>query len=222
MPKTVHILTLGSKERVLKSLRKSSHPVNKVYLVLESKKANSTADQIEKELKTLIEVEKIQVDSSDVYSAVLSLANAVREELNEGNEVVLNLTGNSVKLAIVYFIVAQLSGSKLYISDSEIPVPKLRKIGNEKLEVLWKLRDEGGEVFSVSKLIDLLEGISDNEQEYMAQRAKIGYRIKNLEELGLVETQKIGRNVNIRLTKLGEAYVCLAGFLARVDHFENE
>jgi len=117
-----------------------------------------------------------------------------------------------VNLAIACFIAAQLSESRLCIPD-EILIPKLKKISREKLEVLVKLEQEGGEVDSVAKLVDVLEGISGSEKKYLAQRAKIGYRLSDLEKLGLVESKRTGKNLKIRLTELGKAYAVLADFL---------
>jgi translation elongation factor EF-1beta len=206
---TVHFIPVSSKDKVLKSLRESRHPVNKVFLILEHE---AKAERIENALKALVEVEKIQVDSSKVYSSVLSIVNAISKELREGNKVVINLTDCSMNLAIACFIAAQLSESRLCIPD-EILIPKLKKISKEKLSVLVRLEQEGGEIDSVAKLIDVLEGISGSEKEYLAQRAKIGYRLRELEELKLVKTQRAGKNLKIRLTELGRAYAVLADFL---------
>ncbi|RLI78991.1 hypothetical protein DRP05_05445 [Archaeoglobales archaeon] len=231
MSKVVHIMPVGEeKEVLLESIKKSGHPIQKVYLVLgkdknlpEEKEAYKAATEIEKTLNVLIEVDKIYVDKLDVYSAVLDMLKAIKQEVSEGNDVLINATGASKTMCIACYIASQLSGSKLYMvipkfkagkevefdRVTEILVPPLKRVGEDKIVIIRTIDDEGGEVESINKLIELLEGKTEDQKTYMAQRARMSYHLKGLEEDGLVVMQREGKNVKIKLTELGKAYALM-------------
>jgi DNA-binding transcriptional ArsR family regulator len=218
------------KERLLESIRKSGYPIQKVYLVLEKNKGPSrediyrAAEEIEKTLNVLVEVEKIYVDMLDVYAAALEMLGVIKKELTEGNEVLINASDSTRTLCIACYVAAQLSGSKLYMAMPryedgkevgidrvvEIPIPSLKKISDDRLVIVKTIEEQGGEVESINKLIELLEGKTEDQKRYMAQRARMSYHLKGLEEDGLVEMRREGKNVKIRLTELGKAYALVA------------
>lgn len=233
MSKVVHIMPVGlKKERLLESIRRSGHPIQKVYLVLGKDKklsgeenVHKTAEEIEKTLNVLVEVEKIYVDKLDVYSAALEMLKVIKKEITEGNEVLINASDSIRTLCISCYVAAQLSGSRLYIAlpkyengeevgiDKvvEIPIPPLKKISDDKLVIVKTLQEQGGEVESINRLIELLEGkTEDDQKKYMAQRARMSYHLKGLEEDGLVEMRREGKNVKIKLTELGKAYALMS------------
>lgn len=232
MNKVVHIMPVGlKKDRLLESIRQSGYPIQKVYLVLGKDKKLSgeeetykIAEEIEKTLNVLVEVDKIYVDKLNVYAAALEILSVIKEELVDGNEILINASDSPRTLCIACYISAQLSGSKLYIAMPkyengnevgianviEIPIPPLKRISNDKLTVVKTVQEQGGEVESINKLIDLFEGKTDNQKKYMAQRARMSYHLKGLEEDGLVEMHREGKNVKIRLTELGKAYALMA------------
>lgn len=231
MSKVVHIMPVGpEKEILLESIKKSGHPIQKVYLVLgkdknlaEEKEAYKAATEIEKTLNVLIEVEKIYVDKLDVYSAVLDMLKVIKQELSEGNDVLINSTGSTKTMCIACYIASQLSGSKLYMvipkfkgdkeveidRVAEILIPPLKRVGEDKIVIIKTIDEEGGEVESINKLIELLEGKTEDQKTYMAQRARMSYHLKGLEEDGLVVMQREGKNVKIKLTELGKAYALM-------------
>jgi DNA-binding transcriptional ArsR family regulator len=232
MGKVVHIIPIGvNEERLLDSIRKSGYPIQKVYMVLGSdetlsgeKEIHAKADEIEKTLKVLIEVERVYVDKLNVYSAALEILKVIKKELVEENEVMINATDAPRTLVISCYIAAQLSGSRLYIAlpkyeDGkeigidrilEISIPPLKKISNDKVEIIKLIQDNGGEVESINRLIDLLEGRTGDQKKYMAQRARMSYHLKGLEEDGLITMRREGKNVKIILTELGRAYALMA------------
>lgn len=231
MSKVIHIMPVGlRKERLLESIRKSGYPIQKVYLVLEKNKGPSrediyrAAEEIEKTLNVLVEVEKIYVDMLDVYAAALEMLGVIKKELTEGNEVLINASDSTRTLCIACYVAAQLSGSKLYMAMPryedgkevgidrvvEIPIPSLKKISDDRLVIVKTIEEQGGEVESINKLIELLEGKTEDQKRYMAQRARMSYHLKGLEEDGLVEMRREGKNVKIRLTELGKAYALVA------------
>lgn len=229
MSKVVHIMPVGpEKEILLESIKKSGHPIQKVYLVLgkdknlaDEKEAYKAATEIEKTLNVLIEVEKIYVDKLNVYSAVLDMLKVIKKELSEGNDVLINATGSTKTMCIACYIASQLSGSRLYMVIPklgekgaidrvvEIPIPPLKRVGEDKIVIIKTISGEGGEVESINKLIELLEGKTEDQKMYMAQRARMSYHLKGLEEDGLVVMQREGKNVKIKLTELGKAYALM-------------
>jgi DNA-binding transcriptional ArsR family regulator len=136
----------------------------------------------------------------------------------------INATDAPRTLVISCYIAAQLSGSRLYIAlpkyeDGkeigidrilEISIPPLKKISNDKVEIIKLIQDNGGEVESINRLIDLLEGRTGDQKKYMAQRARMSYHLKGLEEDGLITMRREGKNVKIILTELGRAYALMA------------
>lgn len=223
MNKVVHVLPVGlNKELLLESTKLSGKPIQKVYLVLgkdDNEEVYKNAEEIEKTLSVLVEVKRIMVDKVEIYTTALDILKVIKEELKDGNEVLINASDTTRELCIACYIAAQLSGSKLYIaitSDGKIKkvidvlVPPLKKISDDKLTIIKTIDEQGGEVESINKLIELLEGKTEDQKKYMAQRARMSYHLKGLEEDGLVEMKREGKNVRIRLTELGKAYALMA------------
>ncbi len=232
MTKVVHIMPVGlNKDRLLESIRRSGYPIQKVYLVLGKDKSLSgeedihkAADEVEKTLNVLVEVEKVYVDKLDVYAAALGMLEVIKRELDENNEILINASDSPRTLCIACYIAAQLSGGKLYIAMPryrggeeagiekivEIPIPPLKRISDDKIVIVKTIQEQGGEVGSINRLIELLEGKTEDQKRYMAQRARMSYHLKGLEQDGLVEMNREGKNVKIRLTDLGKAYALMA------------
>ncbi len=224
MSKVVYIMPVNpEKEILLESIKKIDHPIQKVYLLLgkDDNESQKAAEEIEKTLNVLIEVEKTYIDENDVYSAVLEILKIVKREISEGNEIIVNATGSTKTVCIACYIASQLSKSKFYMMMQkvengkvvneivELLIPPLKKIGEDKVTIIKIISEEGGEVESINKLIELLEGKTKDQKEYMAQRARMSYHLKGLEEDGLVVMQREGKNVKIKLTELGKAYALM-------------
>jgi len=223
MNKVVHVLPVGSnKDVLLESTKLSGKPIQKVYLVLgkdDKKEIYKNAEDIEKTLSVLVEVKRILVDKTEIYATALDILKVIKEELKDGNEVLINASDTTRELCIACYIAAQLSGSKLYMAVTsngkiekviDILIPPLKRISDDKLTIIKTIDEQGGEVESINKLIELLEGKTEDQKKYMAQRARMSYHLKGLEEDGLVEMKREGKNVRIRLTELGKAYALIA------------
>lgn len=91
----------------------------------------------------------------------------------------------------------------------EIPIPPLKKITDDKVDIIKVIESQGGQVESINKLIELIEGKITDQKKYMAQRARMSYHLKGLEEDGIVEMKREGKNIRIRLTELGRAYALM-------------
>jgi len=167
-------------------------------------------------------VELVEVDQYDVFGSMLKILEAIKDDLKAGNEIYINITEAPKTLTISAYVAAQISESKLYTAMPkyeagkevgiekviEVPVPPMKKISDDKLEILKAIDENGGEVESINKLIEILEGRTTDHKKYMAQRARMSYHLRGLEEDGLIETKRVGKNVKISLTVLGKA-VCL-------------
>ncbi len=221
--KVVHVLPVGTnKDVLLESTKLYGKPIQRAYLVLgkdESEEVQKNADEIEKTLSVLVEVKRIVVDKSDIYATALEILEVIKDEIKEGNEVLINASDTTRELCIACYIAAQLSGSKIYLAKTKngrvegivnVLIPPIKRISDDKLVIIKTIAEQGGEVESINKLIELLEGRTDDQKKYMAQRARMSYHLKGLEEDGLVEMKREGKNVRIRLTELGKAYALMA------------
>ncbi len=218
MNRFVHVMPIGTEsEKIIENIKTSGSPIHKAYLVLDrsDKRSEKVASEVEEILKPLVDLERVYVNKRDVYGTVISILKVVRREVDEGNTVVINSCDADRHMVIACYIAAHISGSKFYMSvngtSQEIPVPPLKRINDEKVSIIKAIDDEGGEVDSINKLIDVLEGKVGDQKKYMAQRARMSYHLNGLEEDGIVITKREGKNVRIILTELGKAYVVMFG-----------
>ncbi len=218
----VHVIAVGmNRDRIMDSLKQSGYPIQKAYLTLpKTSEYEAVAEELEKALSVLVEIEKIYVDESDVYGSAIEILRALKKEKDQGNEIYINATDAPRTLMISCYIAAQLVSGKMYVALPryekgkevgvekivEIPVPPLKKIGEDKLRILKAIYNNGKEVDSINSLIKIIEGKLEKQKAYMAQRAKMSYHLKGLEKDGLIETRRDGKNVKILLTPLGEAF----------------
>jgi len=210
----VHIITVQSNaEWIVESVKASGYPIHRAYLVFDNEGAKRTADDVSKILSSLVDVGYISVGDTNIYQAVWEILRTVREEVEKGSQILINVTDSNKFLCLACFIAAQISGSKMYMlfngEISEVLTPPIKTINEDKLEIIKVLYKEGGEVDSINKLIELVEGRLEEHKKYMAQRARMSYHLNGLEEDGLVITERKGKNLKIMLTELGKAYVVM-------------
>jgi len=223
MSKIVHIIPVGlNKDVLLESTKLCGKPIQKVYLVLgkdEIEEVLRNADEIEKTLSVLVEIKRVYVDKTNIYSIAFDILKIIKEEIKEGNEVLINISDTTKEMCIACYLAAQLSGSKMYMAVTkdgkiekviDVLIPPIKRISDDKLTIIKTLEEQGGEVESINRLIDLLEGKTNDQKRYMAQRARMSYHLKGLEDDGLVEMKREGKNVRIILTELGKAYALIA------------
>ncbi len=210
----VHIITVDSNaEKIVKSVKASGYPIHRAYLVFDKEEAKSAADEVKKVLSSLVDVELVKVDNTNVYKAVWEILKTIRGEVEKGSQVLINISDSDRFLCLACFISAQISGSKIYMLTpagvSELLTPPIKTVNEDKLEIIKILDREGGEVDSINRLIELVEGRLEEHKKYMAQRARMSYHLNGLEEDGLVITERKGKNLRIILTELGKAYVVM-------------
>jgi CRISPR-associated protein Csa3 len=226
---TVHIIPVGfSKEKLIDSLRR--YPFQKVYLLIGKNEslegegeARKTAREMKRDLQGVAEVKVLQVDKEDVFEAVKELIRIVKDEKARGNEVMINVSGSMRTLGIACYLAASLTGAKIYAGISkygmgkekpvgvekviEIPLFPAMKLSKEKEDVLRVLYKNGGEVGSLEDIIaELKSWLKPGTKEYRAERSRVSYLVNGLKEDGLVEAEKSGKVLRVRLSKLGEIY----------------
>lgn len=218
------------KERLLESIRAlREHPVRKVVLAVgqqESsgeRKARKIAEELAEELKTVWDVEIVEVDKKDVMRAASQLVSLIRRE-GEGGEVILNISGSLRTFAVAAYIAACVTGSRIITSiprydenDNEVGIEEIVEIpvlpvdfpGKEQLEII-SVMDQGVE--SLDELVFKLNpDIKKGSKEFRSERSRLSHHIAKLEEAGFVRRKKVGRNVRIEPTGLGRI---VAGVLA--------
>ncbi len=216
MASVVHVITVESNPaEIVDSVKMSGYPIHKAYLIYSSDAAEKAVEDVKNTLSSLVDVETVRIESDDVYNAVETILSTVRKEVDDGNIVLMNITDASKLLCLACFIAAQISESKVYMKlrdgVTEIQTPPMKKVNEDKLEILRALDKEGGSVDSINRLIELVEGKLEEQKRYMAQRARMSYHLNGLEEDGLVVTERRGKNLRIYLTKLGKAFVAMFG-----------
>lgn len=213
--KTVHIIPLGRRCKViLNSIKMSGKPIQKAYLVVCEEEV--CLEELMNALKNFIDVEVVRVDG-EIYDAAMKVLKVVRDEIDNGNEVYFNLSDAPMELCIASLISAQISGTKIYLAKVngdvkevlDLKVPPIKGIGEDKISLIKALEENGGEVESINRLIEIVEGKTEDQKKYMAQRARMSYHLKGLEEDGLIEMKREGKNVRIKLTPLGRAYATI-------------
>lgn len=168
--KVVHIAAVcQNKSKVLESLKKNGHPVQRVYLVLWDKFAGEKeVEDLRKNLRAVAEVERIDVCDLEVDAMVDELLKIVNKELDNGNEVLLNSTESPEILHFVFYTTAHLSSCKLYTGIPtedrqgigevlKVPVVPCKPLDDDKLKIIKILHREGDELESLDKLIHLFE-----------------------------------------------------------------
>ncbi|MEM0022243.1 MAG: DUF6293 family protein [Archaeoglobaceae archaeon] len=216
MPEFVHVIAVDSNQNaVLESVKTIGYPIHRAYIVYRKKEASKIAENLEDILKSLVETKILNFEDKNVFEITWGLLRLMREEMEKGNEVLLNMSDADKNLAVAFLLSAQVSRARVYMMlDSKaefVQTPPAKTYNQERIRILKILSEEGGVVESINRLIELLEGRTEDQKKYMAQRAKITYHLNELAEDNLVVTQRKGKNLKVMLTELGKAYVIMFG-----------
>lgn len=216
MASVVHVITVESNpDEIVDSVKMSGYPIHKAYLVFDKDEANKAVEKVKRTLSSLVDVKMMRISDNGIYDAVEQILKTVRKEVDEGNTLLFNITDSDKLMCLACFISGQVSESKIYMKANggvvEVQTPPIKKVNEDKLEILRALEKEGGAVDSINKLIELVEGKLEEQKKYMAQRARMSYHLNGLEEDGLVVTERKGKNLRIYLTELGKAFVAMFG-----------
>ncbi|MFO7968338.1 MAG: DUF6293 family protein [Archaeoglobaceae archaeon] len=164
--KFVHVLpTCQNNDKILESIKKSVFPVQKVHLVICDDDLGEFKD-METTLRSVFEVETIDVRLLDIDAMVNKILRAINTEIDCGNMVFLNTTDSPEILNFAFHVSAQISGCKLYtgvptkdkgVEVLDIPVKPRRLVEDDKLKIIKILHQAGDELESLDKLIHLFE-----------------------------------------------------------------
>ena len=225
---TVHIVPVGfSKEKLLESLR--HYPFQKVYLLVgrdhleREEDVRRIAEELKQDLEVIAEVEKVEVEKEDVLEAAKEILEIINSEKAKGNEVMVNISGSMRTLAIASYIAASLSGARVYSGISryneegkpigvhrtvDIPLFPVKKLSKKKEAILKILYESEDKASSLEEIIRKLKPeLEPGSKKYNAERSLVSYHVNALKEEGFVETEKVGKNLLVKLTKLGEVYL---------------
>ncbi len=227
MPLTQILFVGHTKERLVESIRALRElPVTRIILAVGKpdtsgeRIAKRIAEELKNELKTVFEVDVVEIDKMNVMNAVIELVNLIEKEKEKGSEVILNVSGSLRTFAIAAYIAACITASRIFSSIPrydeeereagieeivEIPVLPVEFPGKEQLEIISAI--DGG-VSSLDELVTRLNpDIEKGSKEFRSERSRLSHHLAKLEKAGFVRRRKVGRQVRIELTELGEAIV---------------
>ncbi len=216
MGEVVHVVAIASDgSSVLESIKSIGYPIHKAYIVYRNKESVGAVETVNRALSSLVESKILDFGGKKVYQIVWELLEVVRKEIEKGNTILFNVTDADRYLCMALLIAAQVSNSKIYLSSengaSFLQTPPLKKFNGDRIKILKVLVNEGGYVDSINRLIELVDGKIEEQKRYMAQRARMSYHLNELEEDGLVLTERKGKHLKIAVTDLGKAYVVMFG-----------
>ncbi|MBE8540177.1 DUF6293 family protein [Geoglobus acetivorans] len=225
MPVTQITFIGHTRERIIESIRALRElPVTRIILAVGKpdtsgeRKARRVAREIADELKTIFDVEIVEIDKKNIMNAVLELVEVAERERENGNEVVFNVSGSLRTFAIAAYIAASITNSRVFSSIPkygendeeegieeivELPILPVSFPGKEQMEILKAIGDG---VSSLDELvIKLNPEIDRGSREFQSERSRLSHHLSKLERAGFVKREKHGRNVKIMLTELGKA-----------------
>ncbi len=203
MCKIVHVIPVSDEvSKVTESVRNCGMPITSVALLLTKSSDAKVAEELRKVFSVLADVREIYVEE-DFVSPALETINLAKK----GFKPVIHVTNAPPVVALSLYTAAHLTRS-LYVLDGRvIPLPPPKNLGRDRTRILKKLYENGGYVGSVTKLVDLIEGL--DEKRYYAQRNRVKYHLFLLEKDGLIKMEKVGRYLEISLTDTGKLYAHL-------------
>ncbi len=216
MGEVVHVVAMTSDApSVLESIKSIGYPIHKAYIVYRNRESVGAVEMVNRALSSLVESKVLDFEGKKVYQIVWELLEVVRKEIEKGNTILFNVTDADRSLCMALLIAAQISNSKIYLGSengaSFLQTPPLKKFNGDRIRILKVLVNEGGYVDSINRLIELVDGKIEEQKKYMAQRARMSYHLNELEEDGLVLTERKGKHLKIAVTDLGKAYVVMFG-----------
>ncbi|WAC05120.1 MAG: DUF6293 family protein [Methanoregula sp.] len=222
---TTAIVFVGhSKERLIESIRSvQSFSINKIILVIGEqqstgeRKARGIAEELKKDLRVFFDVGIRQIDKKDVMRAAQQITDIIRTDQEGGSDVILNMSGSLRTFSIAAYIAGCITRSKMITAipeydedDEEVGIEDIVALPPLPLNVIKpeqrRILDAIGEgVTSLDDLvIRLTPDIRKNSDAFPKERSRLSHHLKNFEEMGLIEKEKKGKNVGVKLTKLGE------------------
>jgi|Deesub1362B_J571_1020462.scaffolds.fasta_scaffold00065_23 DNA-binding transcriptional ArsR family regulator len=214
-----HISVVGhNKEKIIDSIKR--YPVSRVVLLTEKdeESVKDVAKEIEKEIRGFVETEIVEVEKENIIESTLKIIQLINEEKERGRDIKLNIADSIDNLGVACYLAALITGVEIYSGISKveegrivgvsevynIPLLPIKDVGEERVKILKILYES--EINSMDEIIYKLNP-DVKEKELLGERARISYHIKMLRTDGFVESQRVGKNVRLKITKLGEIYL---------------
>jgi len=131
--------------------------------------------------------------------------------------VILNMSGSLRTFSIAAYIAGCIMRSKMITAipkydhdDNEIGIEDIIPLPPLPLDVIRTgqrriLAAIGEGVQSIDDLVlSLTPDIKKDSDAFPTERSRLSHHLKNFEKMGLIEKEKKGKNVGVKLTKLGE------------------
>jgi CRISPR-associated protein Csa3 len=216
------------KNRYISSLKKlQQYPTQKLILIVGEdpklageKYVYQVAQEIKNDLERFWEVSIKKVNKTQVLLTIEQIFEIVNSEKKLGNQVLINTTGALRNLSIAGYIVACITGAKIfsavpnYDNNKEldeidqiidIPILPIELPTNEQQEILSAIGDS---IESVDEIIYNLankKGTQDIVKNKLTnERARLSHHLKYLESKGLLTREKNGRKTRVMITKTGK------------------
>jgi CRISPR-associated protein Csa3 len=224
MSTTALVFVGHTKERIIESIRGSrKYSIEKIILVTGEQestgemKSRQIAEELETDLIPFFDVAIIHIDKRDIMRAAGQITGIIRDENSQARDVLINMSGSLRTFSIAAYISGCVTRSRMITA-----IPKYDKNDNEigiedLIDLpplpLFSLKDEqrrilegvGDGVESLDHLVMRLNPkMRKNSDAFPKERSRLSHHLKNFEEIGLITKVKNGKNVEVRLTDLGE------------------
>lgn len=224
LKQVTHILPVGiNKDKLLQGLKQ--YLVHKAVLIVnksapvDREKVKYVAGEMQDALRGFAEVEVIEMNTQNPIDTALKLVDIIKKENSSGRDVMINVSCCAGNIGIACYMASEITGAKMYTAITsgegketevlnilQIPTFPIKDIPQEQIEILDALCESN--VDSLDELISRMRPeLNKNTNAFNNERARICHHVKVLRENGFVETEKIGKNLRIRLNSLGQIYV---------------
>lgn len=218
MKQVTHIVPVGVKrDDILDGLKQ--YLIHRAVLLIgeDNRKCRDVAKELEKALKGYADVEKVDAWTNDVFELALRLVDIIEAEEKRGKEVMLNISCSSGNTGVACYLASLTTNSKVYTTVAEPDSGRASKVQEillfpkkdipaEQINILVSLYN--GVAESLDELISRIKPeLKKNTTAFNNERARICYHVKSLRNIGLIETEKTGKNLRIALNPIGQLYL---------------
>ncbi|MGA1819587.1 MAG: DUF6293 family protein [Thermoplasmatota archaeon] len=238
----IHVIPMGLElDRVLGGLKE--FPTNHAILLYGKDrrssivaKARNNGERLRDMVSATIDVEEIEMDIFDFYSASRSLRELFQDLRQKGYEVYINLsTGNRIVSSAALLAAFMTRSHPYYVKPERYSIPEDQEVlshgvasvmeipsvtimgpKKDEEEVLKVLGRIGGSARHETSLIPYLETVKgffkprkeeESKRSYLARnRAHLSRILRSLEKEGYINLTKKGRYVNVVLTETGQLF----------------
>lgn len=217
-----HLVPVGfTSDKLIASLKQ--FPIHKIIIL--THKGDEKNNKVQSALKDVkqafsgFEIQNVKVERENVLESSMEMLAIIENEIKEGNNVKINISGGLRNIGISAYIVSLVSNIPLYNDIPEyteenkytlkgileIPLFPIKDLAKEQISILEEIGDG---VESVDVLISRLKPeLKKGTTDFGNERSRLSHHIKKLSNAGFIETEKYSKNLVIRKSKLGEIYL---------------